>query len=184
VKGAAALYTKEFFEAARARLNPGGVVSVYVQLFETNLDAVKSTVATFFDIFPNGTIWGNTYQGKGHDMLLLAQVEPLRIDLNGMERRVFSSEIGRSLQEVGFDSVLDLFATYAGRRSDLAPWLRDAAINLDRNLRMQYLAALGLDRDDSAAIYAGMLVYRRFPQDLFIGTPSQMSTLRTAIEAR
>jgi hypothetical protein len=49
---------------------------------------------------------------------------------------------------------------------------------------MQYLAALGLDRDDSVAIYDGILVYRRFSEDLFIGTPSQMSTLRTAIEAR
>src|SRR5262249_21266447 len=84
VKGAATLYTKEFFEAARSRLNRGGVITVYVQLFETNLEAVKSTVATFFEVFPNGTIWGNTYEGKGHDMVLLGQVEPQRIDLNEM----------------------------------------------------------------------------------------------------
>jgi spermidine synthase len=182
VKGAATLYTKEFLEAARSRLNRGGVITVYVQLFETNLEAVKSTVRTFFEVFPNGTIWGNTYEGKGHDMVLLGQVEPQRIDLNEMERRVASSKIAESFSEIGMNSAVDLFATYAGRRSDLTGWLKDAVINLDRNLRMQYLAGLGLDLDNSAAIYADMLTSRRFPVDLFVGTQTQLDSLQTLIQ--
>jgi spermidine synthase len=51
VKGAANLYTREFFEIVRQRLNAGGVVTMYVQLFETNLEAVKSAVVTFFEVF-------------------------------------------------------------------------------------------------------------------------------------
>ncbi len=88
VKGAASLYTEEFLTAMKQHLNPGGTVTMYIQLFETNLDAVKSSVATFFEVFPNATIWGNTYQGQGHDMVLLGQVEPLHIDLDEMERRL------------------------------------------------------------------------------------------------
>jgi spermidine synthase len=182
VKGAATLYTKEFFQAARRRLNPGGVITVYVQLFETNLEAVKSAVATFFEVFPNGTIWGNTYESKGHDMILLGQVEPIKIDLNEIEQRASSSKIAQSLSDVGMNSALDLFATYAGRRPDLTTWLTGAVINLDRNLRMQYLAGLGLDLDNSAAIYADMLTHRRFPEDLFIGTQAQVDSLRTMIQ--
>jgi spermidine synthase len=181
VKGAATLYTKEFFQAARRRLNPGGVITVYVQLFETNLEAVKSTVATFFEVFPNGTIWGNTYESKGHDMILLGQVEPIKIDLNEIEQRASSSKIAQSLSDVGMNSALDLFATYAGRQPDLTTWLTGAVINLDRNLRMQYLAGLGLDLDNSAAIYADMLTHRRFPEDLFTGTQGQLDSLRTMI---
>jgi spermidine synthase len=178
VKGAATLYTKEFFEIVRSHLNPGGVVTVYVQLFETNLEAVKSTVATFFEVFPNGTIWGNTYDGKGHDMVLLGQVGSRPIDLKEMEKRASSPRMAQSLSEIGMNSVLDLFATYAGRRRDLTAWLKDASINLDRNLRMQYLAGLGLDLDNSAIIYDGMLKYRRFPDDLFAGTDEQLQSLR------
>src|SRR5438128_7941828 len=74
VKGAANLYTKEFLEMVQQHLNPGGVVTMYMQLFETNVEAVKSSVATFFEVFPNGTIWGNTYRGQGHDMVVLGQV--------------------------------------------------------------------------------------------------------------
>lgn len=185
VKGAANLYTKEFLEAMKQHLNPGGVVTMYIQLFETNQDAVKSSVATFFEVFPNGTIWGNPYQGQGHDMVLLGQVEPLRIDLDAMEQRVGyrddSSKLPQSLAEVGMNSPVDLFATYAGRASDLKSWLQGAAINRDRNLRMQYLAGIGLNADDSAAIYAGMLAYRRFPEDLFFSAEGRVDSLREAI---
>ena len=117
MKGAANLYTKEFLEMVQQHLNPGGVVTMYMQLFETNLEAVKSSVATFFEVFPNSTIWGNTYRGEGHDMVLLGQVERPRIDLDEMEHR--SNKVAYSLREVGMDSSLDLFATYAGRKSDL-----------------------------------------------------------------
>ena len=166
----------------KQHLNPGGTVTMYIQLFETNLDAVKSSVATFFEVFPNGTIWGNPYQGQGHDMVLLGQVEPLRIDLDEMEQRVGyrggDSKMAQSLAEVGMNSPVDLFATYAGRALDLKQWLSGAAINRDRNLRMQYLAGIGLNLDDSAAIYAGMLAYRRFPEDLFISAegPCRLAT--------
>ena len=30
------LYTKEFFEVVKAHLNPGGVVTLFVQLYESN----------------------------------------------------------------------------------------------------------------------------------------------------
>jgi spermidine synthase len=184
VKGAAILYTEEFLEVMKQRLNPGGTITMYIQLFETDLAAVKSAVATFFEVFPNATIWGNPYQGQGHDMVLLGQVEPLRIDLDRMEQRfghghdAAFDKVEQSLAEVGMNSPVDLFATYAGRRSDLTEWLKDAAINRDRNLRMQYLAGIGLNLDDSAAIYSGMLAYRRFPEDLFSSNEGRVESLR------
>jgi spermidine synthase len=184
VKGAANLYTKEFYEAMKQHLNPGGTVMMYVQLFETNLDAVKSSVATFFEVFPNGTVWGNPYQGQGHDMVMLGQVEPLRIDLDAMEQRVDyrdDSKMAQSLIEVGMNSPVELFATYAGRALDLKQWLSGAAINRDRNLRMQYLAGFGLNADDSAAIYSSLLAYRRFPEDIFISAEGRSDSLREAI---
>jgi spermidine synthase len=183
VKGAANLYTKEFFEAVKGRLNPGGVVTVYIQLFETTNDAVKSAVATFFEVFPNGTIWGNTHEGKGHDMVLLGQAEPLRIDLDELEQRLKRPEyagVAQSLHDVGMESSLDLFATYAGRKADLSEWLDGAAINRDQNLQMQYLAGFGLNLDNSAHIYADLLAHRRFPDTLFTSAEGRVERLRQA----
>src|SRR5205807_403877 len=60
VKGSATLYTKEYFELCKRHLKPGGVISQWVPLYESNFEVVKSEIATFFDVFPHGTIWGKT----------------------------------------------------------------------------------------------------------------------------
>ena len=65
VKGAATLYTREYFELCRRRLNPGGLVTQWVPLYESTPDVVKSEMATFFQVFANGTIWSNDDLGRG-----------------------------------------------------------------------------------------------------------------------
>ncbi len=82
VKGAAMLYTREFFDAAKAHLTPGGVVTLFVQFYESNEDAVKSEVATFFEAFPHGAIFANTIQGQGYDVVMLGQNEEQPIDVS------------------------------------------------------------------------------------------------------
>jgi spermidine synthase len=185
VKGAATLYTKEFLETVRQSLNPGGIVTLFVQLYESNVAAVKSEVATFFDVFPNGVIWGNTYRGRGYDMVLLGQVEPLQIDLEEIEFRLADpsyGQVARSLRQIGMASPLELFATYAGRGSDLKEWLSDAVINRDRNLRLQYFAGLGLNFYESDEIYTEILSHREFPADLFVGPEAKLESLRAVIQ--
>jgi spermidine synthase len=185
VKGAAALYTKEFFELAKSRLEPGGVVTLFVQLYESSPEAVKSEIATFFDVFPHGMIFGNTFDGHAEDTVLVGTVEPPHLDLDTMEwglQQPEYAQVRRSLGEIGIYSIVDLLGRYAGRASDLAPWLMDASINRDRNLRLQYLAGLGLNRHEGRSIYQDLLQYRRFPDDVFVGSDQNLSWLRASIE--
>jgi spermidine synthase len=186
VKGAANLYTSEFWELAKRHLNPGGVVTVFVQLYDSGMAAVKSEVATFFGAFPNGIVMGNTVQGQGYDVVLVGQVEPIRIDVDAMERRLQSpafARVAQSLRQIGFDSAVALLSTYGGRALELAPWLKDAEINRDDNLRLQFLAGFGMNVDQRAEIYRGMLALRHYPEDLFIGSPANLNPLRAAIVA-
>jgi spermidine synthase len=186
VKGAAMLYTREFFETVKEHLNPGGAVTLFVQLYESNTEAVKSEIATFFEAFPNGVVWGNTNNGAGYDLVLLGQVQPTKIDIDAVQRKLRRPDyapVARSLREVGMTSAVDLFATFAGRASDLQPWLKDASINRDRNLRLQFLAGMGLNLYQSDVIYSGMLAYaRHFPDELFVGSPATIQALREAIQ--
>ena len=185
VKGAAMLYTREFFEAVKAHLNPGGVVTLFVQLYESNTAAVKSEIGTFFEAFPNGVVWGNTNNGQGYDLVLLGQVEPIHIDVDQIQARLKQpayAAVAGSLRDIGFYSAVDLFSSYAGRASDLREWLKDASINRDRNLRLQYLAGLGLNLYESGPIYSEILRYRRFPDGLFSGSPETLEALRSGIQ--
>ena len=48
VKGSATLYTKEYFELCKQHLNPGGLITQWVPLYESTVDVVKSEIATFW----------------------------------------------------------------------------------------------------------------------------------------
>src|SRR4029078_13634772 len=112
VKGAAALSTQEFFEKVRERLTPGGFVTLFVQLYESNPAAVKSEIATFFKAFPHGFILGNTQNGRVYDLVLVGPKDQVKIDVDKIEARLSSPEYARvkqSLSEVGINSALELF---------------------------------------------------------------------------
>ncbi len=184
VKGAASLYTREYFESVKAHLKPGGVVTQWVPLYESTLDAVRSELKTFFEVFPNGTVWANNVDGHGYDLVLLAQVEPTKIDVASLQQRFANPAyqgVATSLTTVGFSSPIALFATYAGQASDMAGWLRDAAVNTDRNLRLQYLAGVGLNQYTEAAIYEQIAQFRRSPDALFVADEEFRRQLREAI---
>jgi spermidine synthase len=183
VKGAATLYSREFFELAKKHLNPGGVVTVFVQLYESGEPAVKSEMATFFEAFPNAIVWGNTNNGQGYDMVLLGQVEPTKIDLDSIEAKLSDpkyAQVAQSLREIGFNSGIDLFATYAGRAGEMGDFLKDAQINRDRNLRLQYLAGIGVNVYTQDVIFRHILEHRRYPTGLFTGSPERMAALQAA----
>ena len=70
------------------------------------------------------------------------------------------ARVKESLMEVGFgadtenlrvetniwgDTAIALLSTYTGRASDLGDWMKNAQINTDRNLRLQYLAGMSVN---------------------------------------
>ena len=167
VKGSATLYTKEYFELVKEHLNPGGIVTQWVPLYETDLDTVKSEIATFFDVFPNGTIWANEGDGGGYDVVLLGQTGPTKIQVDELQQRLDRPEysrVAKSLRDVGFHSAVDLLATYAGQEPDLKPWLKGAEINRDGNLRLQYLAGLAVNANRKGSFTMTCCAIAVFPR--------------------
>ncbi len=187
VKGAASLYTAEFWEEAKRHLNPGGIVTVFVQLYESGTLAVKSEMATFFEAFPGAMVFGNTYNGQGYDMVLVGQLQPEAIDVDAMQTKLERPEyaiVAQSLREIGMSSATDLLSTYAGNADDLKGYLADAQVNRDRNLRLQYLAGLGVNAYEQASIYHDIVRNGRWTPGIFVGKDSTVRKLQFAREAR
>jgi spermidine synthase len=181
VKGAASLYTKDYFELVKQHLNPGGVVTQWVPLYQSSEDVIKSELATFFDVFPWGTIWSNQYaNGGGYDVIVLAKPEPLQFDPTALAARLNSrdhADVEAALAEVELSGVDGLLSTYAGTARDLKPWLTDAQVNDDTNLRLEYLAGMANNVYDPQ-IYEDILAYRKFPEDMLTGSPQEKERLR------
>jgi spermidine synthase len=179
-KGTAALYTKEYFDAVKEHLNPGGYFSLYVPLYETDLRTIKSELATFFAAFPNGTIWANTINGSGYDMVFMGQAEPLKVDVDEVQRRLDRPDyatVAASLRGIGIGSVVDLLSTFTGQASDFAPWVAGSELNRDMDLRLQYLAGWGIDSTIENDLFQEMISYRKAPENLFSGSSPLRSSL-------
>jgi spermidine synthase len=184
VKGTAALYSQEYFEEVKRHLNPGGYFSLYVPLYETDERTIRSELETFFQAFPNGTVWANTRDGFGYDMVFMGQAAPLRVNLTEVQQRLDRPDyapVAESLRDIGVNSAYDLFGTYAGQKSDVGRWTKGAEINRDADLRLSYLAGWGINSNLEDYLYRRMLSYRQSPTNIFIGSPEQLTLLGQAI---
>jgi spermidine synthase len=78
--GAGALWSKEFWQLARDRLTPDGIM---LQWTDSTRSATEFAVIarTFLDVFPNGTLWWN-------GNYLVGTREPLRLDRDRFEAKV------------------------------------------------------------------------------------------------
>jgi spermidine synthase len=184
VKGTAALYSKEYFESVKSHLNPGGMFSLYVPLYETDERTIRSELETFFQAFPNATIWANTRDGLGYDMVFLGQNEPLKVNLDEVRARYDRPDyapVRESLTGVGIPSTLNLFSTYAGQHSDLGEWTKGADINRDSDLRLSYLAGWGINSTLDDYLYRQILKYRKVADNIFTGSPATVKRQQDAI---
>ena len=93
--GSAALYSLDFFELARDRLAPGGIVCQYLPLHRMPDDAFRRAIATFQGAFPESWV----LFGLGHAMLLGSD-QPIQLDWQRwqklLERHSLRDDLGAS----------------------------------------------------------------------------------------
>jgi len=180
VKGTASIYSRDYFEQVKAHLNPGGYFTLYVPLYESDEETVKSEFATFFAVFPQGTVWANLNNGQGYDLVLMGQAEPLKVDIDAAEarlRRPDFAKVRQSMQEIGFPSATAMYATYLGDEPAMRDWLKGAQLNTDRNLRLMYLAGWGINAEMADALYRKIMAMRKTPRPMFTGSPDGLANL-------
>ena len=183
VRGAATLYTLDYYALVKQHLEPGGVVTQWVPLYQTDAASVKSQIGTFFHAFPRGTLWNSDITDRGYDVALMAQLEPMVIDADRIDAVLAENDqVRAALEEVDLGSAARLLKTYAGRASDLRPWLADAQLNEDVALRLQYLAGLAIDFYDDVQIFETIKRYRSYPETLFVLPPALELDLRTFLK--
>jgi spermidine synthase len=186
VKGTSTLYSAEYYEQVKQHLKPGGIVAQWLPIYDSDSETVKSELATFFSVFPNGTVWSNFINKDGYDLVLIGQPDGEPVSVDALQQRLDGigyAGVTSSIRAVGFHSAVDILATYAGRASDLGTYLMGAQINRDLNMRLQYLAGLGLNSMAYPKIYKDILSHRRFPEGFITGSPGgRMDALRTLLK--
>jgi spermidine synthase len=160
VKGSASLYSKEYFQMMRDHLNPGGVATQWIPLYESDFPTVTSEIATFMSVFPYAEIFkNNDSNDQGYDVVLIGHMTPVNFDPSAVQARLSQADhaqMAADMSESGLGGAADLFGRYVADKPGLQTWLADAQINHDRDLRLQYLAGFALNRYEGDNIYRAM----------------------------
>ena len=138
VPGVANLFTREFFQVGRERLNDDGIFVQWLQIYQLSTDSLRSVLATFHETFPHVLVFRVQGAWKGKDLLLVGSKNPLTLDR--IKERVGDSRIAAELARVNIKSEADVKAWYVCDEKQLAPAVAGAVINTDDNMHIETTA--------------------------------------------
>ena len=181
--GASHLYTHEFMQLAKDRLNPGGVFLQWMNSQFVTESLLRSLCATILDVYD----YVRVYQWTTEVLFFLGSDEPLDIELN-------LSTTGRPLidepihyLEKGIGSVEDVLTALAMDEANIRRFADGAPLLTDNFNRMATESAVAMEREETLAfgelielslpydprLQAGSWVHRNFPIDLNFGYISE-----------
>ena len=96
VAGAGNLFTREFFEIARSRLEPGGIHGQWVSLFGLDATSLRSILRAFYETYDHGFCLMLENSG---DLLMFGSDQPIRMNFGEIAQRVRALETREWFEE-------------------------------------------------------------------------------------
>ena len=135
VPGVANLFTQEFFELGRQRLNEDGIWVQWVQIYQLSTESLRSVLATYHKVFPHVLVFRVGGLSNGKDLLLVGSNQPLSIDR--LPQRCTDERMAKEMARVGLKSERDIREWYVCDESKLGPAVAGAKINTDDNMHIE-----------------------------------------------
>ncbi len=134
IAGVASLFTREFFEAAKARLAPGGLICQWAHTYNISDRDLRSIAATFTSVFPQGTIW---LVGED-DVLLVAGDAPIGDRLDRIAANWSRPGVAADLATVHVVEPFSILSLYAGGPAELAQYGKGATLLDDDRMALEF----------------------------------------------
>ena len=161
--GVATLFTREFFETVREHLAPGGLFCQWAHTYDVSDADLKSIVATFRAVFPEGSMW----QAGESDLLLVGTAAAIEPRLENVSTAWQRPGVQQDLASVGMQEPFALLSLFSGGRDDMARYAASATVQTDDRTALEFsgpLAAFGgISTNHAAAIRALLDDGRRPP---------------------
>ena len=148
--GIASLFTREFFDGARARLAPGGMLCQWAHTYDISSDDLRSIVATFLTVFPDGSLW---LVGDA-DVLLIGSSEPIDGRIAGLAAAWHRPGVAADLASVGAADPYAVTSLFVAQGAALKAWANGAPLQTDDRSLLEFSGPrniFGVSRDDNAA---------------------------------
>ena len=135
VPGVANLFTQEFFELGRARLNDEGIFVQWVQIYQLSTESLRSVLATYHKVFPHVLMFRVGGLNKGKDLILIGSNRPLNLDR--LPERFADPRMSAESARVDLKSEADVRNWFVCDETRLGPAVQGARINTDDNMHIE-----------------------------------------------
>ncbi len=147
IAGVAALFTREFFEGARARLAPGGIICQWAHTYTISERDLRSIVATFRSVFPGGA----AFMVNDNDVLMVAAAGPIEDRLGALAANWTTRHgAAEDLAEVGALDPFSVLSLFAAGPAELQRYAEGGDILDDDRMRLEFSAPRELHNDSAA----------------------------------
>jgi tetratricopeptide (TPR) repeat protein len=136
IAGVAALFTREFFTSARARLAPGGLICQWANAYNISDRDLRSIVATFRSVFPDGTAW----LVGGDDVVLIGSTGSVVDRLAHVDRHWARTGVSEDLARVGAVEPFTLWSLYVAGPTELEHYAANAPVLTDDRMTLEFSA--------------------------------------------
>ena len=155
ISGVGALFTVDFFELLKKRLNPGGLACIWVH---TNMspDSFKSIVRSFTEKFPYVTMWESI---AGDDYLLIGSEEEYGLSFEKAQKLLGNEVAGKDLAQIGIRNVPDLMSLMIMSRPDLVEFSKNAPLHTDDNSLLEFNAPEYVYKDERDVLVRQLTPY-------------------------
>lgn len=144
--GNSSLYTREYFELCRDRLNPGGVVSMWLPLYSLRTDSYLAILRAFWEVFPNTVVWYNPTVLNEFTIVTGSRTPP---PVKLRWQALADPSLQPSLWEAGVRAPEDLAAMLLLGPQEVAKLVAGHAPHRDDFPEVEYLSGRLLDREGS-----------------------------------
>jgi len=127
VSGMVNLFTTEFYENVRSRLNPGGVFFQWIHYYRVGPDDVKGMVATFQSVFPECTFWIHQYG----DAFLLAKTGGMAFDLADWKKRMALPALVQDFKRIAITPPIEVMGFCLWGPADIARYVKGTPLCTD-----------------------------------------------------
>ena len=136
ITGAGYLYTREYYEAIRARLRPNGVVTQWMPMYNVSPRSFDVAFRTFAAVFPNATFW----YVRGHGLFVATQ-QPTAISCRSLAANFDVPAVKADFASIAIESPAEFLGYLLMDREHVAAYLERTVardINTDDNAFLEY----------------------------------------------
>lgn len=148
IAGIGNLFSKEYFQRCKEKLNPGGIMAQWFHIYEMDDEVLRLVLSTFASVFPYVQVWG----GVQGDLILIGLDNDIKPDLNILLSKFQTPEVQANLNRIGINNLFTLLTTQYLSPENSFVLTHQNPINSNKKPLLEFLAPVAFYKGSTSSL--------------------------------